>query len=433
MTTVYLTEIDHKLFKDWLELNINNITWEGRYGEEFNNFWAGLFPSDITIVEQFQKIDKAILLSKSGPLISWFQWLRNKFLCYLYLHKDFTILELSQKTQIPAKEIAVIARDFFVERFPHLEEKFNSKFHISHITCKNMHLKFSDISNEFQIDKGLAGTMEDDILKSLEVTLYKDWNLLTQKISLNVEDLSENINKIKKGTSVKRQLKFVQDLVVLFLIGGLFIAAVKFGNEWYENKLIKEITLFEPNFFWLDKGVNYQSENPLKNKAIQLSYKELDELEKLESEKVFESETETKRYVAESDVVLTSVNSIPKDFTSADLEQSDYEEKKKGGYRNVRYGGRKAYRIMMTSDSPLETKEKLIEVLKKYNVKQVDNVKPGTSIPGGIYFNLHVPQKMIKEFLSHVSNVRESRILESKTVFRGPRGTNKVFIWIKQI
>jgi hypothetical protein len=196
---------------------------------------------------------------------------------------------------------------------------------------------------------------------------------------------------------------------------------------------VKEITLFEPNFFWLDKEVNYQSESPLGKKTIDLGFKELEDLEKIESKAIFEENEKTNRYEAESDVVLTSVNSIPKDFTSADLEQSDYEEKKKGGYRNVRYGGNKAYRIMMTSESPDKTKKQLITVLKKFNVKQVDNVKPGTNIPGGIYFNLHVPRGVVQEFLARVSNVKESRILESKTVFRGPRGTNKVFIWIKQI
>lgn len=88
---------------------------------------------------------------------------------------------------------------------------------------------------------------------------------------------------------------------------------------------------------------------------------------------------------------------------------------------------------MMTSVSPKTTKRELVSLLDKYNVKQVDNVKPGKEIPGGIYFNLYVPRKMIKEFLSHVSSVEESTILESKTVFGGPAGTNKVFIWIKSI
>jgi hypothetical protein len=77
--------------------------------------------------------------------------------------------------------------------------------------------------------------------------------------------------------------------------------------------------------------------------------------------------------------------------------------------------------------------QKSNEILNQYKVKQVDNVKPGMEIPGGIYFNLYVSRKILKKFLSRVSIVEESTILESKTVFGGPEGTNKVFIWIKQI
>ena len=164
-----------------------------------------------------------------------------------------------------------------------------------------------------------------------------------------------------------------------------------------------------------------------------MSHKELEELEKLESKNVFNDDFEVKRFDVESDVVLTSVDALPKDFTVADLEQSDYEEVRKGGYRDVRYGRRKAFRVMMTSVNPVETKNKLIKLLDEYKVKQVDNVKPGTEIPGGIYFNIYVPREVISNFLSQVSSVETSTILESKTVFGGPAGTNKVFIWIKEI
>jgi hypothetical protein len=428
-----LTSSDQETFKEWLGLNTNNITWEGRYENEFNSFWSSLFQENISIEEQIDKINKALLLSKSGPLISWFQWLKNKFICFLFVSKGFSVIELSNRCQYEMKEVALLLRDFFVERYPHLEGQISEHFHVSHIISESVNLKFLELVQKYQMDKETQGTLNDDILKSLEITLYKDWGTLSEKLSLKNSEIAENIIEIKKNVSLKKQFKFIQDLLVLFLIGGLFIAAVKFGNEWYEKKLVKEITLFEPNFFWLDKEVNYQSENPLNKKPIDLDYKELDDLEKIESEATFSDVEKVNRYEVESDVVLTSVNSIPQDFTSADLEQSAYEEKKKGGYRNVRYGGRKAYRVMMTSESPGKTKKELIDILKKYNVKQVDNVKPGTSIPGGIYFNLHVPRNVVDEFLSRVSNVKESRILESKTVFRGPKGTNKVFIWIKQI
>ena len=428
-----LTEIEQNEFQIWLELNLNSISWEGRYIDDFNSFWRGLFPSDISVADQFDKLEKSMMMSKSGPLISWFSWLKNKLICYLFSKRELTILEISQGSKISLREVSVVLRDFFVERHAHLDEQLSDYFQLSHVTSKKIHYKFSDLSKELDLELVQSGSSEDEILRNLEVTLYKDWGVLNEKISMKNSELEVDIERVKKKTSMKKQVKFLQDLVVLFLIGGIFIAAVKFGNEWYEKKLVKEITLFEPNFFWLDKGINYQAQDPLDAENIKLSYRELEELEKLESKEVFEDNEETARFDVESDVVLTSVNSIPKDFTSADLEQSAYEENRKNGYRNSRYGGRKAYRVMMTSDSPQITKNELVELLEKYDIKQVDNVKPGTSIPGGFYFNLHVPRKFIKEFLSHVTSVKESRILESKTVFGGPKGTNKDFIWIKQI
>jgi hypothetical protein len=219
----------------------------------------------------------------------------------------------------------------------------------------------------------------------------------------------------------------------LFLIGGILIFAVKYGNKWYESYLVKKISLFEPNFFWLDKNLSFKTDTILKNDKIDIKSNELERLEEIESKKVFQDTASTSRYGVESDVVLTSVDSLPKNFADISFEQSEYEEIKKGGYRNMRYGRRKAYRIMMTSVSPKEAKRKIISYLDKYKIKQVDNVKPGTEIPGGLYFNLYVPIEYLKEFIEEVSVVEESIILESKTVRGGPPGTSKVFIWVKTI
>lgn len=428
-----ISQQEQEQFRDWLELNINNITWEGRYSNEFYTFWSELFPYNISVIEQFQKLETATLSVSSGPLISWFNWLRNKLLCYLFVFKDCSLVKTSELSGVSVREISVTVRDFFVERFPHLEEEFNNKFQVSHLTCKNTHLTYQQIVSELSLSSETRGTLEDDILKNLEVTLYSDWTTLANSYAEKKQITKETIDKLKKGTTFKKQIKFLQELVLLFIVGGLLIFGIKVGNKWYEDYLVKKITLFEPSFFWLDKNLSFKSENPLNRKDIELSHKELEKLEQLESKKVFEDDQEVKRFDVESDVVLTSVEALPKDFTIADLEQSDYEEVRKGGYRDVRYGRRKAFRIMMTSVNPQETREELIKVLNKYKVKQVDNVKPGMKIPGGIYFNLYVPRKVLKQFLSHVSIVEESTILESKTVFGGPAGTNKVFIWIKQI
>lgn len=428
-----LSQHEQDLFKQWLELSINNITWEGRYINEFNLFWDKMFPAQISISEQFNKLNFAKNYVTSGPLISWFQWLKEKLVSYLFLFKDFKIKEISSVSNFSQAEIALILRSFFVERFPHLEEEMNDTFQLSHVTCSNTDLTFKNVIEEFSIDENLRGTVDDDVLKSLEVTLYEDWVKLNNIIDTHKIEHKEVLHNIKKSLSFKKQIKFLQELILLFIVGGALIFAVKMGNKWYEDYLVKKITLFEPSFFWLDKNLSFKSEDPLTKKEIELSYKELEELEKLESKKVFKEDEYTSRFEVESDVTLTSVESLPKDFNVANMEQSSYEEKRKGGYRNMRYGRRRAYRVMMTSVSPRQTKRELVKLLDKYNVKQVDNVKPGKEIPGGIYFNIYVPQNMIKEFLSNVSSVQESTILESKTVFGGPAGTNKVFIWIKSI
>ena len=88
---------------------------------------------------------------------------------------------------------------------------------------------------------------------------------------------------------------------------------------------------------------------------------------------------------------------------------------------------------MLTSVNPNELKSKLYKVLSNFKVKKVDNVDPGKNIPGGIYFNLFVPRKEVKKFLSQMSELKGATVLESKTIFGGPKNMDKVFIWIKKV
>lgn len=433
MEEIKLTEDDHENFKEWLELNLDSISWEGRYLKEFEEFWDCLFLKGHSVSFHVTRLLYAKKKASSGPLITWFNWIYEKFLCFVFLTKGTTLRELAKISQMNERKLALILRDFFIERFPHLEDELNQHFQLGNVTSPSLYLRFEDLKASLGIGEGLRGSLEEDILKSLEVTLYPDWRVIFENLKKMNAESDIRLGVITKKATYKKQVKFFQELAVLFLIGGLVIFSIKMGNKYYEDYLAKEISMFEPNFFWLDKSLSFKAKDPLASKDVDLSYKELENLEKLESKKVFDDDIKSQRFDGESDVALTSVDSLPKDFTVVDLEQSEYEEVRKGGYRNSRYGRRLAYRVMMTSVSPSETKEKLLNVLKYFEVKQVDNVKPGTHIPGGLYFNLYVERKDIKEFLSRVSEVEESTILESKTVFGGPYGTNKVFIWIKNI
>jgi hypothetical protein len=88
----------------------------------------------------------------------------------------------------------------------------------------------------------------------------------------------------------------------------------------------------------------------------------------------------------------------------------------------------------MKSVDTYVAKSKLDVLLKNYEVSQVDNVKPGQDVPGGIYYNLFVPRERLKEFIAQVMEVDDSILYESRTrAGRNPVGKNKVFIWVKNI
>lgn len=432
MTEGRLSLEDQELFKNWINLNLMGISWEGRFLSEFNEFWDSLFSGDQSISMQFDQLDKMNSVLTEGPLISWARWLRDRFICYCFIYKDLSIESLAKVAKLTSSDIGTVLRDFFVERVPHLEVIVNEKFQIGNILSENLKLTFKDLSEQLSLPEKINGSLDTEVLNSLEITLYSDWKKLIDLTQAGKQNQSK-IQTFRNKNFLTKQLKFAQELVFLFILGGVLIFLVKVGNKWYEDYLVKKISLFEPNFFWLDKNLSFQDRNELAQADLSIDFDKLEELEAIESKNVFKDEITTNRYEVESDVVLTSVDALPKDFDDADFEQSTYEEVKKGGYRNNRYGSRKAYRVMLTSVDSKKTKQDLISLLDGYGVKQVDNVKPGTEIPGGIYFNLNVPSTFLKEFLLKVSSVEESTILESKTSSRGPAGTSRVFIWIKSI
>lgn len=430
---IILNEKDQELFKKWLNLNLNSISWEGRYLDDFNFVWSRVFEANIKLSKQFYVLENILKALTQGPVISWFKWLRGKLICYLFVHQNLTLHELSEATDLSVSEVASILRDFFVDQFSSLEDVLNELFQINNIKRIGSEISIKDITTYVPSINNIKGTSDEEVLKDLEVTLYNDWEVLKMSILKKRDRIDEAEKDFANKQILRKRVKFIRELVILFIIGGILIFSIKIGNKAYEDYLVKKISLFSPQFFWLDKTLSFKKDF-LENKSLDIKLDELEKLEKLESKVVFNEIGEAARYDVESDVVLTSVESLPKDFEVANLEQSNYEEKSKGGYRDSRYGRRRAYRVMMTSIDPDKTKSDLINFISKYKIEQVDNVRPGTEIPGGVYFNLYVPQNNLNEFLSKlVTFEKEATILESKTRFGGKKDMSKVFIWIKSI
>ncbi len=431
-----LSKSDFEKFKNWLDLDINSIAWEGRYADSFGVFWDSFFKDQINALELSERFDYAKKIAKSGPLISWLNWLFEKFIAFIFINQGLSVREISLTYDLSEKYVSTVLRDHLIKVYPTFEDLINEKFQISNVSSKNLFIKFNELVGILGEEAKIKGTFEDDILAHMEVTLYPDWSNLVKELRKDLSSIKIDFENFKKKTTYRKQLKFFQEVIILLIILSIVVVALKNTNKWYEDYLINKITLFEPNFFWLDKSLTYQEQGLLAKQQIDLSNKELEELERLEAQTVFEDSKNESRYDPESDVVvLDSVEDVPKSFGEAETEKSDYEETKKGGYRDNSYSvnNKKAYRILMASVEPAGVRDNILPLMKKYGIAQVDNVKPGMQIPGGLYFNLHVPSKNLKDFMSKVSSISEATIFESRSEGGDLAGKNRVFIWIKSI
>jgi len=427
---VNVTEQDFFSFRSWIKLNLEGITWQGRFTEDFEDFWQSFFVGDISLGEVGERFRYARTHLKIGPLTSWFDWLEEKFLCFIFINKNISIVELSRESKFELKRLATVLRNYYVDIFPHLEEQINEIFQIANSIAPSVQYDFEEIKKVLQLESDFPRGFDDDLMCSLEVTLYEDWRTFLAKFKNEFLGNYSNLNVIETKNKLKYSFKLLGEAFVVVAVCFFIILGVKYLNEKYAQVLLDQISIYEPKLDWLNREKVFKARTVDRRQDFQLN---LEDLENLEDDKNFVVSDAETRFETESDVTLISWNSLPKDFDVADLEESDYEEHLRKGYRESRYGNTKVYRVIMKTVDSITTKKKLNELILKYKATQVDHVKPGQEVPGGMYYNLYVPREFLKEFIEQVKSVDSSISYESRTrAKRNPPGKNKVFIWVKK-
>ena len=431
---IIFTRQDMDEFYKWIDLDLESVTWQGRYQEYFDKFWHLFFVEGLSLSQLMERFDYALYEAKIGPLSSWFRWLREKLICFVFINQPVHIYDLKLQSKMEVSEISCVLRNFFTEIFPHLEEDFSEIFQISNVIDKNIYLTYESLKERFDLPDVHKGSIQDDLMPHMEVTLYPEWRDLISKMQKDLFYPGFNAEKIKAGANFKRHFKFLRETFLLILLGTALVWVIKEVNKYYEKVLAEKISVYEPQLKWLDRTLSFKSIPQTEDvKNIDL---EADDIENIEEnvKDQFPVMNEIERYDTESDVTLTSWDSLPKDFDIVNYEKSEYEELRAGGYRDSRYGNTKVYRVMMKSVDTHDSKDDLDSLMKTYDVTQVDNVRPGMVVPGGIYYNIYVPRPHLKEFLAQVMDVDEAILYESRTRSRrNPPGKNKVFIWVKSL
>jgi hypothetical protein len=395
---ILLAKEDAASFRAWAELDMESLTWQGQFLNEFSEFWSLVFAPGLDAREVMDGINALKAGVQTGPLASWFDWLGGKFVVWLFIHKNVSILGLARTLDLPVPEVAFVLRNFFVEKYSHLEDKFAGIFQIGNVASPHLEITSEAIYRKFSIPFAIGGGVPSDMMAKLEVTLYDEWKRIL--VSLREKRGHGNV-KAKSGingSSWKTNTRFIGKVVGLLLSAFLIIWAVKETNRWYELYLSGQITLFDP----------------------------------VESSFIEEEAAPGVEFSTTEEVKASQENSRPKEIPKATLA-STYEEKKKETASDRILGNRIYFRVMLKSPDTNSAKEAIDKLVIDYKAEPSDRVLPGTEIPGGVYYNLHVPKESLKEFLEKVTAVGKAKVYQTKTRTVAPAGKEKVFIWIKDI
>lgn len=424
---------DEKQFGAWLNLNLESLAWEGKHRASFDEFWRALFHGPKDAAEIIERINHAQRVAKTGPLYSWMGWLRDRFLIYSFMRSELKLSEFCQRTSTEESWLCHILSDYFLSVLPQSENQIREALEVGNRLSPNRHQDFAQIAQRIGLDSFPQHGNEDDMMLSIEVTLFPQWGTILKELKKDVFHLRLDWANLRRKLSWRRQFRFFREVVLLLSLAAVLIVGLRQANTWWESTIVKRIKLLEPNFFGLDLNLLYRPEDHAQ-RQIELSNEEIEKLERIEGAQSFD-EIKDIRFDPESDeVTLTSVEEIPA-FSSGAGKRSEFEESKKGGYRDMGAGtgGTKAYRVLLTSADPVVMRQKILPIIKSFQVTPIGNVKPGTEIPGGIYFNLAVPSSELKNFLGEISGTGDATIFESNAREATIPGKNRVFIWVKLI
>lgn len=406
-------------FKNWIGPISSQ---EGKYAKEFEEFWDLFFQEGETLSSILHKIAS---IKASGSLSSWFSFLKMKVICYAFIFKEMSLCDIAIESEYTPSKVATILRNFFVETFPYLEVYFNDIFHLGR---KRKDLSFLDLVKEKKFSKNFPGVQDDDIMKTLDVVSLHDWPNILKRYKNKYHQTNPISKRLSPKNYFKRNSRIFVELFFLIIVAVFLIKGMAKINKWYERKLAEKINIFEIQSPKVKNDLSIGKESLETNEQQNLTpTQNLDDIVKNE----IEEKPGINAFDTESDVILTSWKALPKDFKEVNLEQSNYEEETNTAARDITSGNRKIYRVLMESVSPAKAKTELDNLLVKFKGTQVDSVKPGTYVPGGLYYNVLIPQENLKEFLHQVMNTDEATLYETRTKLESPPGKGRVFIWIK--
>ena len=418
---------DFSHFYQWLCLNEEGITWQGQYYEEFHDFWNTLFIKDSSLPQLISRFEFISQETTKGPLYTWFQWLRNRLIIYSFIYKRLSISEIFKQTGLAPLKIAFFIRHFYIDSFPLLTEQIDNCLDSRNIHSSTTTVDINFMEKTLSIPKDAKRNKQQDAISSLEVTLYPQWRKLLKKIKTQFTTTNLDMQQIQRKHSLHTAVKFIKEIAILLCLSIILVFALRWANEIYRNHILEKIRISEPQFNWIDQDLNSKDEaqKEIEKKEIMNRLSQLDEVLSLQQKDDLPLE---ERFETESDVIISSLDNSTMEFINEDTQQGT-----RLNFRSYRFGYNRVYRVIIQSTHPDYLKKKFSLMFKQYGINHAEKTKPGMPVPGGFYYNLHVPIKYLKEFLNQILEEQNATFYETKTRGKTLPNKSRVFIFIKSV
>jgi len=393
-----------------------------------------LFLENLSWPETFQRLNSVRNDFKNAHINAWLGDVLNLYSLYLFLEKN---VSLRAFIDISGHELSNLLLYF---RHQCLQFSANKVLELNHYfgqlprLLQYQDVYFRDILDHLGVNK--AEKIPPKLLSESLPYIESKW-LVQISHTLN-EDLQKEARSMWKAVDWKNAEEFlgywkffILQILLLSIVTIIIFFVMKKVNTIYEKIIIDKITLLEPNLLWLDTKLIFKNETDVPQKEIRLTSTQIDDLESLE--RIEQTESKVSDFFPESDIIDTSVAIGGWGEQMQDYNSSEVEVESGNDYRDRYYGFAKAYRLMLNSADLFDMRLKLINLFKRYNVKEANIPAVGRETLEGVYFNVYIPSKKIQEFISEVAVSESTNTYISKTSQIPPKGYERVFIWVKKI
>ncbi|MDH4467836.1 MAG: hypothetical protein QE271_07245 [Bacteriovoracaceae bacterium] len=396
-------------------------------------FFETYLQSDLSWMEQ-GRILKNYCESSTHPLVRQvFEVFFNIFIFFLHSELKQPLPLIAKHLGLTEKFIITSLRSTYLKLYPHKSTSIQDFFYLGRWIYQGDSFLFRDMNLDTHQDQAVHSAHPISVghlwrYREFEQILQLNQNTVFPPPTVTASSITSD-EKIPEQKSIPLFYgwwgKVFRETTIILFIFVLFIFSYNKFSKIYQSYLLKEIAALEINHSAPDTKLVFKTQVPPAKRKIELS---VDEFKNIQTK--FNNPNIPDFLTPETDILATTVDFGQKQGDRYSIFSFSNSE---DDFRDTQYGFYKSYRLLVKSSDIFASKSKILDLVKKFEISPVTNELVGNEIPGGVFFNLHVPSKNIESFVRELNSTDSVNVYISKSSRPSPPGKEKVFVWIKEI